>query len=77
MNLGIAAMPLFTIVRFLLSLVSIALWAGVGYLLWTWYRGEWITQDYGQVVRDRESWRLLGAIAMVALDSLAAFPCLD
>jgi pimeloyl-ACP methyl ester carboxylesterase len=66
-------MPLFTIVRFLLSVVSLALWAGAGYLLWTWYQGEWINQDYGQVVRDREDWRLWGAIAMVAVGLFGRF----
>lgn len=67
-------MPLFTTLRFLLSLLSLALWVAAGYLLGTWYQGEWVTLDYGALVRERDAWRLWAALALIAWGVLGRFP---
>jgi hypothetical protein len=51
---ALRSMPLFTTVRFLLALLSIGIWVGAGYLLWTWYQGGWVAQEYGALVRERD-----------------------
>jgi pimeloyl-ACP methyl ester carboxylesterase len=69
-------MPLFTTVRFFLSLISLGFWGAAGYLLGTWYQGEWVTQDYGALVRVRDDWRLWAALALIACGALGRFPVL-
>jgi pimeloyl-ACP methyl ester carboxylesterase len=51
-------MPLLSITRLLAALLSAAVLAAAGYLLWTWRQGEWIRDPAGVLVRVRSDWRL-------------------
>lgn len=59
-------MPLIFIARFFTSLLSLFMLAAAGYLLWTWYDGEWIRTANGGLVQLRENWRLWSAIGLTA-----------
>jgi pimeloyl-ACP methyl ester carboxylesterase len=63
-------MPLLTIVRFLTSLLSLAIVGLVIYLGWTWYEGDLVQQADGELVRVREDWRLWLALALTAFSLL-------
>lgn len=57
-------MPPVTFVRFVLSLVSLAILAGSAYLLWSWAEGEVLRTESGEVLRIREDWRLWTGLAL-------------
>jgi pimeloyl-ACP methyl ester carboxylesterase len=59
-------MPLFSILRFLTTLLSLAILGTAGYLLWSWYQGEWLTDANGALYRVRNDWRLWTALGLLA-----------
>ncbi|MDB5443713.1 MAG: alpha/beta hydrolase [Phenylobacterium sp.] len=59
-------MPLLSLTRFLAAIVSAALLAAAGYLLWTWYQGEWTPNAQGLLVQVREPWRLWTGAGLLA-----------
>ena len=59
-------MPLILILRFWLSLVSLAIIAGAAYLLWSWHQGDTVRDIYGVVHIVRHDWRLWTGLALVA-----------
>ena len=67
-------MPIITLPRFLLSLVSWALLAGAVYLAWSWYEGFDVVYRDGAIRHFRgESWRLYGALGLIAWSFLGRF----
>ena len=67
-------MPLLVIARFLLSLVSLAILAYAGYLLYEWYDGtQYVREADGVLVRDRENWMLWLGLALLAFSGLGRF----
>jgi pimeloyl-ACP methyl ester carboxylesterase len=66
-------MPLLSIVRFLATLVSLAILAVAVYLAWSWYDGDLIRQADGELVRVREDWPLWLALALGAFSLLGKF----
>lgn len=69
-------MPLIPLLRALLSLAGLILMAVVAYLLWTWWTGELVVFDNGQITRVREDWRLWTGLGIVAFSALGRFPVL-
>lgn len=72
-------MPLILIVRFLFSLLSLAIVAGSAYFLWRWYDGYLVEGPDGLVRRVREEWPLwvgLGMLAWSFVGGLAIRPLL-
>jgi pimeloyl-ACP methyl ester carboxylesterase len=63
-------MPLLSLVRFLTTLLSLALLALTAYLAWSWYEGDVLRQADGDLVRTREDWRLWAAAALLVFSSL-------
>jgi pimeloyl-ACP methyl ester carboxylesterase len=59
-------MPLILLFRLVMTLVSFAILAVAGYLLWTWYDGRIIQDTNGVLHRIREDWRLWTGITLVA-----------
>lgn len=59
-------MPLFSVLRFLFLLLSLAILAAGGYLLWSWWEGQVVTTPEGVLVRVRDDWRLWTALALLA-----------
>ena len=59
-------MPLLAIARFFATLVSLALLALAGYLLWSWYDGYLIRDAMGVLRRERETWRLWTGAGLLA-----------
>ncbi len=59
-------MPFLSIARFFTTLLSLAILAAGGYLLWSWYQGELIRNAAGDLLREREPWRLWTALALLA-----------
>ena len=59
-------MPLILFVRFLLSLLSLAILVAAGYLLWTWYQGDYVIDIYGVRHFFRHDWRMWTGIALLA-----------
>jgi pimeloyl-ACP methyl ester carboxylesterase len=59
-------MPLILLARLLMSVLSLALLAGGGYLLWSWWDGDWIVGGDGLAHRARDDWRLWVATALLA-----------
>ena len=57
-------MPLLHVVRALFALVSLIILALATYLLWTWYRGEWVVDADGVLHRVRQDWRLWTGIPL-------------
>lgn len=66
-------MPLFAILRFLFMLLSLAVLAAAGYLLWSWYEGAVTTTPDGLLVRVRDDWRLWLGVALLAWSFLGRF----
>jgi pimeloyl-ACP methyl ester carboxylesterase len=70
-------MPLTTLLRIPFTLLSWAILAAAGYLLWRWYDGQWVWGSGGELVRLREDWRLwvgLGLLAWSFLGRLVVLP---
>lgn len=59
-------MPLLSFVRFFTTLLSLAILAGAGYLLWSWYDGDWVRDAAGVLHRQREDWRLWSGLGLLA-----------
>jgi pimeloyl-ACP methyl ester carboxylesterase len=59
-------MPLILILRFLFSLMSLAILAGSAYLLWRWYEGYFVEGPDGVVRRVREEWPLWVGLGLLA-----------
>lgn len=64
-------MPLLSIVRFLFTLLSLAILAGAIYLLAQWYDGGLLVEEAeGSVVREREHWMLALGLLLLAFSGL-------
>ncbi|MDB5447283.1 MAG: hypothetical protein JWQ97_2600 [Phenylobacterium sp.] len=59
-------MPLLSLTRFIAALISALILAAAGYLLWTWYQGEWARDAAGHLVTVREAWRLWTGAGLLA-----------
>jgi pimeloyl-ACP methyl ester carboxylesterase len=57
---------LLSILRAFFALLSLLLLAAAGYLLWTWYQGDWVREADGQLHRVREDWQLWVGAALLA-----------
>lgn len=66
-------MPLLAILRFVFSLLSVAVLGVAGYLAWTWWQGDVIRAADGDLVRLRDDWRLWTAIGLLAFSFLGRF----
>jgi pimeloyl-ACP methyl ester carboxylesterase len=66
-------MPLIGVVWFLFSLLSLAVWGGAGYLFWSWFDGQSVANIDGELVREREDWRLWTGLALLAWSLLGRF----
>jgi pimeloyl-ACP methyl ester carboxylesterase len=63
-------MPLLSLVRFMTTLLSLALLTLTAYLAWSWYQGDIIREADGDLVRIREDWLLWAAAALLAFSSI-------
>lgn len=59
-------MPLISFVRFFTTLISVAILATAGYLLWSWYEGDLVRDAFGTLSREREPWRLWTGVGLLA-----------
>ncbi|MBW8882168.1 MAG: alpha/beta hydrolase, partial [Asticcacaulis sp.] len=59
-------MPLLAIIRFFTSLLSLAILAAAGYLLWSWYDGDLVRDAMGAVYRQRDDWRRWTGLGLLA-----------
>lgn len=59
-------MPLLPLARFFTTLLSLAILAAAGYLLWSWYDGYLVRDAAGQLLREREPWRLWAGLGSLA-----------
>jgi pimeloyl-ACP methyl ester carboxylesterase len=59
-------MPLLSFVRFVTTLLSLAILAAAAYLLWSWGQGHLVADPSGALRRERDPWRLWTAIALLA-----------
>jgi len=66
-------MPLISLVRFLTTLLSLAILATAAYLLWRWYDGTDVRDAEGVVHNVREGWPLWLGLALVAFSFLGKF----
>ncbi len=67
-------MPIITMPRFLLSLLSLAILAGAVYLAWSWYEGYDVVDRDGLVRHFRgEPWRLYTGLGLAAWSFLGRF----
>jgi pimeloyl-ACP methyl ester carboxylesterase len=67
-------LPLLIVVRFLLSLVSLAILLAAGYLLVEWYDGTiYVRETDGSLIRHREQWMLWLGVAALAFSALGRF----
>jgi pimeloyl-ACP methyl ester carboxylesterase len=72
-------MPLITLAKIPLSLLSWLVLGASAWLLWSWYDGEWVRDATGELVRLRDDWRLWVGLALLAwsfLGRLVALPIL-
>jgi pimeloyl-ACP methyl ester carboxylesterase len=72
-------MPLLSLARSLLGLLSLVLLAVCAYLLWSWYQGDLARDVHGDLHQVRENWRLwtgLGLLAWSFLGRLIVTPLL-
>jgi pimeloyl-ACP methyl ester carboxylesterase len=67
-------LPLTFVVRFLLAIVSLAILAVGGYLLWTWCQGDWVRDADGVLVQVRHAWMLWVGAAALAWSFLGRLP---
>jgi pimeloyl-ACP methyl ester carboxylesterase len=63
------------ILRFIFTLISLAILIAAGYLLWTWYDGRDFIDEAGVVHRIRDDWRLWVGIALMAWSFVGKFLC--
>ncbi len=66
-------MGFFAIARFVLALLSLAVLAAAGVLLWQWYEGSIVLGDDGVFRRTREDWMLYVGGALLAWSFLGRF----
>jgi len=66
-------MPLFTLARFLFTLISLAVLGVAGYLIWSWFEGDLVATSDGALIREREDWRLWTGLALLAWSFLGRF----
>ncbi|HVI31017.1 alpha/beta hydrolase [Phenylobacterium sp.] len=66
-------MPLLSIIRFFTTLLSLLVLGAAGYLLWTWYQGEWVRDAVGVPRTVREDWRLWAGMGLLAWSTLGRF----
>jgi len=59
-------MPLLSVFRFFATLLSLAVLAAAGYLLWSWYQGDLVPDAAANIYREREAWRLWTGGALLA-----------
>lgn len=59
-------MPALFVFRLIFGLLSLAILATAGVLLWTWYRGDIVYDLSNVAVRVREDWRLWIGLALLA-----------
>ncbi|CAN7524527.1 alpha/beta hydrolase [Phenylobacterium sp. LjRoot219] len=59
-------MPLLGLIRFFTTLLSLAILAAAGYLLWSWYDGYLLRDTAGVLHREREAWRLWTGAGLLA-----------
>lgn len=59
-------MPLLSIVRFFTTLLSLAILGAAGYLLWSWYQGDFFQTPAGELVRERDDWRRWSGLGLLA-----------
>lgn len=59
-------MPLFSVVRFFTTLLSLVILAAAAYLLWTWHQGHLVRDAAGVLHFVREPWRLWTGIGLTA-----------
>lgn len=67
-------MPLTFLTRFLFAILSLAILATGGYLLWIWYQGEWLRDADGVLVQVRHGWMLWTGAAALAWSFLGRLP---
>jgi len=65
-------MPLLGFVRFFTTLLSLAILAAAGYLLWSWYDGHLVRTAVGDLVRERDGWRLWAGLGLFAWSFLGS-----
>jgi len=65
-------MPLLGIVRFFTTLLSLAILAAAGYLLWSWYDGQLVRTAAGELFRERDDWRLWTGLGLLAWSFLGS-----
>lgn len=63
-------MPLIGIARFVATLLSLAILAAAGYLLWSWYDGRLLRDLAGGLHRERDDWRLWTGLGLLAFSFL-------
>ena len=66
-------MALLSILRLFTSLLSLAVLATCGYLLWSWYDAPWAFDAQGDIYRAREAWRLWTGLGLLAWSFLGRF----
>ncbi len=66
-------MPLFTLARFLFTLVSLAVLGAAGYLIWSWFESDLVAASDGALIREREDWRLWTGLALLGWSFLGRF----
>ena len=59
-------MPLFSVVRFFTTILSLFILAAAGYLLWSWYQDDLYRDAAGFLHRHRDAWRLWTGAALLA-----------
>ncbi len=57
-------MPLILLLRFWLSVASLAILAGAAYLLWSWHEGDVVRDVHGVLHLEHHGWRLWTGIAL-------------
>ena len=63
-------MTLVSVVRLFLTLVSLAILIAAGYLLWTWYQGDYVRDADGSLHFVRDRWRLWTGVPLLGWSAL-------
>ncbi|WMT92795.1 alpha/beta hydrolase [Pelagibacterium sp. H642] len=66
-------MPLLSVIRFFGILISLVVLGVSAYLLWTWYSGDTLVDEEGDLTRIREYWRLWLGLVLLAWSFLGRF----